>query len=208
MDRCDQVDQTQEMGTPTPHRGFDPARRFAWWGGRIHAIYTVLVFVMLASIDNAAMALYPVLLRLMAIDFEVSEGKMGLAMGVVILVTALTAVGWGYWGDRSSRKRLLFWGTLIWSGGLAMAGLSSSFGEFIAWTAVFGVGLGSVASIGFSVISDFISPRRRGLAMSFWGLSQGVGGILGLVSAALLGNEFWRLPFYFLATAGVAMAKK
>ena len=38
------------------------------------------------------------------------------------------------------------------------------------------VGLGSVASIGFSVISDFISPRRRGLAMSLWGLSQGAGG--------------------------------
>ena len=34
------------------------------------------------------------------------------------------------------------------------------------------VGLGAVASVGFSVVSDLISPRRRGLVMSLWGLSQ------------------------------------
>ena len=176
------------------------------WGGRWHAAYTVVVFVMLASLDNAAFALYTGLLRVMAADFGVSEGRMGLVTGTLILVTAITAVGWGYWGDRSSRKRLLFWGTIVWASGLAMAGQAESFGALFAWSAFLAIGLGSIASVGFSVISDFVSPLRRGLAMSFWGLSQGAGGIIGLVVGGLLGGENWRTPFFAIAAAGGVLA--
>ena len=175
-------------------------------GGRAHTIYTIVVFVLLASLDNAAGALYPALLRVMAEDLGVSVGRMGLVTAMLILVTALTAVGWGYWGDRSSRKRLLFWGTLIWAAGLAMAGQAESFGALFGWSAFLAIGLGSIASVGFSVISDFVSPRRRGLAMSFWGLSQGAGGLIGLVAGGLLGAENWRAPFSTIAVAGGVMA--
>ena len=176
------------------------------WGGRWHAAYTVVVFVMLASLDNAAFALYTGLLRVMAADFGVSEGRMGLVTGTLILVTAITAVGWGYWGDRSSRKRLLFWGTILWASGLAMAAQAESFGALFSWSAFLAIGLGSIASVGFSVISDFVSPLRRGLAMSFWGLSQGAGGIIGLVVGGLLGGENWRTPFLAIAAAGGVLA--
>jgi len=176
------------------------------WGGRAHTVYTIVVFIILASIDNAAGALYPALLRVMADDLGVSDGRMGLVTAALILVTAITAVGWGYWGDRSSRKQLLFWGTLIWAGSLAMAGRSPSYGSLLGWSAMLGVGLGSIASVGFSVISDFVSPRRRGLAMSFWGLSQGAGGLIGLVIGGVYGADNWRAPFFGLAVAGAVMA--
>lgn len=176
------------------------------WGGRAHTVYTIVVFIILASIDNAAGALYPALLRVMADDLGVSNGRMGLVTAALILVTAITAVGWGYWGDRSSRKQLLFWGTLIWAGSLAMAGRSPSYGSLLGWSAMLGVGLGSIASVGFSVISDFVSPRRRGLAMSFWGLSQGAGGLIGLVIGGVYGADNWRAPFFGLAVAGAVMA--
>ena len=177
-----------------------------WWGGGAHTKYTIVVFVLLASLDNAAFALYAGLVKVISIDLGVSEGRIGLITGTLILVTAITAVGWGYWGDRSSRKRLLFWGTIIWASGLAMAGQSESFGALFAWSAFLAIGLGSIASVGFSVISDFVSPKRRGLAMSFWGLSQGAGGIIGLVVGGLLGGENWRTPFFAIAAAGGVLA--
>jgi MFS family permease len=58
--------------------------------------------------------------------------------------------------------------------------------------------------VGFSVVSDLIPPRRRGLVMSFWGLSQGVGTLAGISLGGLLGSSDWRRPFYVLAGAGVA----
>lgn len=183
-----------------------PALRPRFWGGRAHVRYTVVVFVLLASLDNAAGALYPALIRVMADDLGTTEGRLGLVTAAMILVTAVTAVVWGYWGDRSNRKRLLFWGTLIWAAGLVLTTTGRSIGQVAAYSMLTGIGLGSIASVGFSVISDFISPRRRGVAMSFWGLSQGAGGIIGLGFGGLLGANEWRRPFVALAVVGAAVA--
>ena len=64
-------------------------------------------------------------------------------------------------------------------------------------------GLGAVASVSFAVVSDLISPRRRGLVMSFWGLSQGVGTLAGTLVGGLLGHDDWRKPFFVVSIAGV-----
>ena len=180
--------------------------RAKWWGNRAHIIYTITVFVILASLDNAAIALYPALTKVMAADLDVSETRLGLVTALVILVSAITALGWGYFGDRSRRKPLMFWATLVWSIGLLLVTKSRSLAELAWWSVVVGVGLGAIASVGFSVIADFIGPRRRGLAMSFWGLSQGIGGFFGILVGGVLGAENWRVPFAGLALISIVVA--
>ena len=73
--------------------------------------------MVLASLDNAAIALYPVLTNVMAADLGATKTGVASVTALVILVTAVTAVAWGYLGDRSRRKPLLFWATVLWSGG-------------------------------------------------------------------------------------------
>lgn len=177
-----------------------------WWGNRPHIIYTITVFVLLASLDNAAIALYPALTKVMAADLDLSERSVGLVTALVILVTAVTAVGWGYYGDRTSRKPLLFWATVVWGIGLILVTRSRSLAELAGWSVLVGAGLGAVASVGFSVIADFIGPRRRGLAMSFWGLSQGTGGFFGVLIGGVLGADNWRSPFFGLGVIGLGVA--
>ncbi len=181
-------------------------RRPAFWGGVGHVRYTVVIFVLLASLDNAAGALYPALLRVMAQDIGTDVGSLGWVTALTILVSALTAVGWGYLGDKGNRKNLLFWGTIVWSAGLFLTTTADSLLGVAGWSVITGIGLGSIASVGFSVISDFISPARRGVAMSFWGLSQGAGGIVGLAAGGLLGAEDWRKAFLVVAGTGVVVA--
>lgn len=172
-------------------------------GRRARPLYTLVIFILLASLDNTAGALYPALAKPMAADLGVSETWLGGITALLILVAALTAVGWGYLGDRSNRRPLMFWGTLLWAGALLMAGRADTAAGLAGWTIVLGIGLGSIASVGFSIVSDLVSPRRRGLAMSFWGLSQGAGGFVGLVAGGLLGAENWRIPFLWTAAAGI-----
>ncbi len=173
---------------------------------RSRSVYTVVVFVILASLDNAAIALYPVLTNSIASDLGTGETTVALVTTEVILITALTAMAWGYLGDQTRRKPILFWATLMWSAGLWAASGSDTVGELALWTVVVGVGLGAIASVGFSLISDFIPPERRGLAMSFWGLSQGVGGFLGILVGGVLGASDWRQPYIGLAVIGAAFA--
>ena len=181
-------------------------KRPGWWGGRVHVIYTVVVFIVLASLDNAAIGAIPAMVKPLTAAFDVSETAITLLTGVQIFVTALVGVAWGYVGDSRSRKGLLLWGTVIWAGASLLSTTATTFWVFLGWQLVVAIGLGSIASVGFSVVSDLISPRRRGLAMSFWGLSQGIGVLVGGLLASQLGSDDWTTPLVVIGGAGFLFA--
>jgi MFS family permease len=164
------------------------------------------VFVVLASLDNAAIALIPAMILPIAEELHTSEQALAFLTGVTIFVTALTALFWGYWGDRSDRKRLLFYGTLIWVIGALLSATATTYGQLFLWQLLTAVGLGSIASVGFSVVSDLVRPARRGLAMSFWGISQGLGAIAGGLMASQVGADGFRAAFVVIALAGLLFA--
>ncbi|MCA2216827.1 MFS transporter [Jidongwangia harbinensis] len=172
-------------------------------GGTAHRVYSVIVFVVLASLDNVAIGLVPPLYGSIGADFGVGEGHIALATTVMFLLSAVAAVGWAYAGDRTNRKPVLIAGTLLWVAGTAWSGLAGDYPSFLLSQVLAAVGLGGVASVSFAVVSDLVSPRRRGLVMSFWGLSQGVGTIAGTLVGGLLGHDDWRRPFLVTALAGL-----
>src|SRR5262245_52691361 len=93
--------------------------------------YTVVVFIVLASLDNVAIGLVPPLFTRISQWFHVAEGAVSFATGVTYLVSAIAAVAWAYYGDRTNRKQLLMLGTLIWSVGTLWAALSPSFASYV-----------------------------------------------------------------------------
>jgi MFS family permease len=169
-------------------------------------LFTIVVFITLASLDNAALAAIPSMVLPITEALDTSKTAIGFLTATVILITALSAVGWGYWGDRSDRKRLLFWGTVVWVAGVGLSSTATTYWHLFVWQIVTAIGLGVIASVGFSVVSDFVSPQRRGLAMSFWGLSQGIGGILGGLLASQLGADDFSVPLRVIAILGAAVA--
>ena len=175
-------------------------------GGTAHRAYSVIVFVVLASLDNVAIGLVPPLYGSIGADFGVGEGHIALATTVMFLISAVAAVGFAYAGDRTDRKPVLIIGTGIWAAGTVWSGLSGDYTGFLLSQILAAFGLGAVASVSFSVVSDLISPKRRGLVMSVWGLSQGVGTIAGTMVGGLLGHDDWRRPFLVTAAAGVIAA--
>ncbi|MFI0795713.1 MFS transporter [Micromonospora rubida] len=178
--------------------------RAARGGGPVHRLYSVVVFVLLASLDNVAIGLVPPLYGPISGALGVPQRLLGLVTAVSFLVSAVAAVGWAYVGDRTDRKPLLMIGTLVWAAGTGGSALAQNYPTFLAAQLVAAVGLGAVGSVGFSVVTDLISPRRRGLVMSFWGLSQGVGTLAGTLAGGLLGATEWRRPFWLLTVVGLA----
>ncbi|XVV14026.1 MFS transporter [Actinoplanes sp. CA-131856] len=172
-------------------------------GGTAHRAYSVVVFVVLASLDNVAIGLVPPLYGSIGDAFGVGEARIALATTIMFLISAVAAIGFAYAGDRTDRKPVLILGTAIWVAGTAWSGLAGSYGSFLTAQIVASFGLGAVASVSFAVVSDLISPRRRGLVMSFWGLSQGVGTLAGTLVGGFLGHTDWREPFLVTAAVGV-----
>jgi MFS family permease len=169
----------------------------------IRRLYTVVVFIVLASLDNVAIGLVPPLYQPIAQDLGVRESAIGFATAVTFLVSAVAAVGWAYVGDRGNRKPILMAGTMIWALGTAGTALANGYVTFVGAAIIGSIGLGAVGSVGFSVVSDLIPPRRRGLVMSLFGLSQGVGMLVGTLLGGLLGGADWRRPFWVITVIGL-----
>src|SRR5690606_23613580 len=138
-------------------------------GGRAHRRYSVVVFIVLASLDNVAIGLVPPLYTKISAAFGVGPGAISAVTAATFLISAVAAVAWGYTGDRTDRNPLLIIGTLLWSGGTAGTAAAPGYLAFVLAQLLAAVGLGAVASVGFSVVSDLIAPARRGLVMSLWG---------------------------------------
>lgn len=164
------------------------------------------VFVVLASLDNAAAGVLPPLYAVIARDLETTEAGLGIVSSVYLLIVAVSAVFWGYRSDRGRRKPLLLGGTLIWGGGMVATTYADALTPFLLWQLVTAVGVGAVSSIGFSVVSDLAPARRRGLALSLWSISQGVGGAFGALLAGVIGAADWRWPFWIIAGLGFLFA--
>ncbi|MBK8986038.1 MAG: MFS transporter [Chloroflexi bacterium] len=173
---------------------------------RNSAAFTFVVFIGLASLDNAAAGILPPLYAIIAREFQANEAALGVVTAVYILIAGASAVFWGYRGDRSNRRRLLLAGTLMWGSAMVLTGLAATFAQFVLSQMITAVGVGSIASVGFSVISDVIPAQRRGLALSLWGISQSLGAALGAILAGTMGAFNWRYPFWFIAALGFLFA--
>lgn len=162
------------------------------------------IFVILASLDNAAAGVLPPLYAIISRDLGASEASLGLVTAVYVIIAAVSAILWGYWGDsQQSRKPLLLIGTAVWSGSMILTGRSDTLTEFLIFQSLTAVGVGAVSSIGFSMVSDIVPAGRRGFALSIWSISQGLGAAFGALLAGIVGAFSWPSPFFIIAGLGI-----
>lgn len=166
-------------------------------------IYTIFVFIALAAFDNIIIGLFPPLFQSISKDLDVGVAKMGTVSAINILVTALSSVYWGYLSGKFKRKILIIIGTLIWVVSVFLTSICKSYLQLILFQVLTGIGLGCIASIGFSVLTDSIPYRFRGMILSLWGMTQGLGGIIGSLMASLVATSSdWRRPFVIVGFIG------
>lgn len=164
------------------------------------------VFIILASLDNAAAGVLPPLYIIIARDLSATTGQLGLVTSIYILIAAGAAIGWGYQGDRLPRKPLLLAGTAVWASAMLLTGTANNFAQFLIFQLITAVGVGAVGSIGFSLVSDIIPAQHRGAALSLWSISQGAGNAFGALMGGTLGAFDWRWPFWLVGAIGIFFA--
>jgi MFS family permease len=175
-------------------------------------LFTVITFVIIASLDNTALGLMPPIMKSIAEGIGIDVDRTAFIAFIVAgihFVTALTSFFWGYWGDKYNRKKLLIYGTLLWVFFIILSTFAQTFFQLLLLQLLAGIGLGCIAAVGFAFILDLVSPKRRGLALSFWGISQGIGVGLGSMMALVFNVSFgWNSAFLFLGiiTLGFLLA--
>lgn len=170
----------------------------------MRTIYTIFVFIALAAFEHVIIGLFPPLFQYIAQDLNIEIAQLGFVSAINIMVTAISSIIWGYLADQFNRKRLIIVGTIIWVLSIFLTALSKNYAQLFGFQIITGIGLGCMASVGFSVLTDYIPYQKRGFVLSLWGMAQGFGGIVGSILASVTStHSSWRWPFELVGIIGV-----
>jgi EmrB/QacA subfamily drug resistance transporter len=127
------------------------------------------------------------------------------AVTAYVLAAAAATPVWGKASDLYGRKDLFQGAIVLFVAASALAGISQSIGELIAFRAVQGIGAGGVMTLAMATVGDLVEPRQRGRYQGYIQLVF----VLASVAGPLLGGLFvdhlsWRWVFYINLPVGLA----
>ena len=134
-----------------------------------------------------------------------SEFGMGTVIVLNLLFNSLSAIFFGYYGDKiSSRfsiKRLFVITNVLWIVGYDMLSLTLNYASFISMIIFSAIGTGAFMPLGFSMLGKIFHAKDRGnkFGLMQFGLilGNGLGIIVGLVSNNIFGHNGWRFAYLF-----------
>ncbi len=136
---------------------------------------------------------------------------LGIGYAAVVWVTSAYLLGFavvlpvsGRLGDRFGPKNLYLIGLVVFTLASMWCGLSGSAGMLIAARVVQGVGAGLLTPQTLSILTRMLPAQRRGVAVSVWGATAGVGSLVGpLAGGALAGGPGWQWIFFVNVPVGI-----
>ena len=138
-------------------------------------------------------------------ELGLSDLQMGL-LGGIYFAAFYTIIGVivGALADRTSRVRILFIGSFLWSLFTIACGMAKTYPMLMAARMGVGVGEAAGAPPSYSIISDYFPARRRGMALGLFSLGVPFGMALGAGLGAKIAELYgWRSAFIFIGAAGI-----
>ena len=163
--------------------------------GRFH--YKLLLVTGLGWLfDSMDTGLIAFILPVLAKEWGLAPGQMGLIGSIGLIGMALGAVVSGTIADRIGRKKVFTITVLLYSIASAFCALSWNYQSLLVFRFLVGFGLGGELPVAATLVSEYAQSRVRGrfivLLESFWGL--------GWIAAACIAYFFiplygWRMAF-------------
>ena len=163
--------------------------------GRFH--YKLLLVTGLGWLfDSMDTGLIAFILPVLAKEWGLAPGQMGLIGSIGLIGMALGAVVSGTIADRIGRKKVFTITVLLYSIASAFCALAWNYQSLLVFRFLVGFGLGGELPVAATLVSEYAPSRVRGrfivLLESFWGL--------GWIAAACIAYFFiplygWRMAF-------------
>src|SRR5579871_5808611 len=168
-----------DKAMPDDESGY-PKRSYAW------GVLGLLVATAIVSYtDRQVLSL---LVDPVRHDLQISDTQVSLLLGLAFAFVYGTAgLPFGLLADRTSRRNLIVAGVLVWSAGTLGCAFSHSFAQLFAARIVVGLGESVLSPAAISMISDYVPPSRRGMAVGCFlsGIAIGIGASI-LIGGAVL----------------------
>ena len=140
-------------------------------------------------------------------DLHISDPQFGLLGTAFLLVYAVAALPFGYWGDRGIRKNVIGVGVAIWSVATLFTGFARTFGQLFLSRAVVGIGEAGYYPAGTSLLSDYFPKEQRSRVAAIWNAGSTVGIAIGFAGGGFIAEKYgWQKAFFVAAVPGLLLA--
>lgn len=170
--------------------------------------YTALTILTILNLLNyldryvIAAVLTPIKQELLLTDQQL--GRLATAFMIGYFVTSPI---FGYFGDRFSRKRLIFAGIFVWSLATVFTGAAQVFAMLILARVFVGFGEASYATLSPSWIADSFDSKFRNTALTIFYTAIPVGSALGyILGGGVSAHWGWRAAFVWAGLPGLLLA--
>jgi MFS transporter, Spinster family, sphingosine-1-phosphate transporter len=134
---------------------------------------------------------------------------IGYISSAFLVVYTIFTIPLGIWADRANRKNVIALCVAVWSVATALTALSFNFATLFLSRMVLGIGEAGYFPAGTAIMGDYFRLEQRSRVMSWWGVAQLVGILVGYVLGGELAGLYigsWRLAFLFTGIPGLALA--
>ncbi len=157
--------------------------------------------VFMAALDNLVVT---TALPVIRASFGASLSELEWIVNAYTLTFAVLLLTGAALGDRFGRKRLFVIGLAIFTGGSALAALSSTVGVLIAARAIQGLGGAILTPLSLTILSAAVPRERRAVALGAWGGIAGLAIAVGpLVGGAISQGLAWQWIFWVNVPIGL-----
>jgi MFS family permease len=140
-------------------------------------------------------------------EFHITDSQVGLLATAFLLVYAVAALPFGFWGDLGVRRTVIGVGVTIWSLATLFSGFAANYIQLFLSRAAVGIGEASYYPAGTSLVSDYFPHEQRGRVMSIWGAGSVIGIAVAYAGGGYIADHFgWRSAFFIAAVPGLLLA--
>ncbi len=170
-----------------------------------YALGLLLVVYIFNFIDRQILA---ILIEDIKREILLTDAQLGFLGGIAFaLFYTFAGIPIARWADTGSRRTIIALGVLVWSVMTAFTGAARSFAMLLVTRIGVGVGEAACSPPAHSLLSDYFPPERRGTALSIYALGIPIGGALGTLIGAWVGQTFgWRMAFVVVGVPGILLA--
>jgi MFS family permease len=140
-------------------------------------------------------------------EFHITNQQVGYLTSAFLLCYMCAAPFVGPLADRYSRKLIIVFGAVFWSGLTLLTAVTHTYRELLVRHTLVGIGEATFVTIAPTFVADLFAEERRGRILGIFYLALPVGSAAGyLLGGYLAPHHGWRFPFYLAAAPGFLVA--
>lgn len=172
---------------------------------RNYVVWLLFVIYVFNYVDRQILS---IVLEPIKQEFDLHDWQLGMLSGLAFAAFYSTlGIPIARMADTRNRVNIITASIVLWSAFTVFCGMSKNFWHLLFARIGVGIGEAGCSPSAYSIISDYVEPKKRATALSIYSMGVYGGSALGFLVGGLVAHEYgWRAAFYTVGLPGLIVA--